>query len=457
LSGLSTNGYLNFVGLYQTLGTSTFDELCMALSLNRLVKSSSTCLPASALEEPFSATIERVDCKVGEWQLLLSPRRSSIVMQPQVASVDVKLDCESIFTRKSETTVSQVGTSSTLEEEIWNVSAVVKDLGVDYISNNESTSAKVTAVCDTWLGPEIIEGDLLETVADSSTGAATLSVNFRKMPAVINPAGSCILKVSVGAETSTSPLSIANLSNKIALSVSKVVAARVTATSSQGVFSRTYENSRAKNILKIGEISCPTSTFAVSITIGNSNIPCATSPTVLTWESSIATDSNPFPYEIVVSTATSGPINRSNYSVAVAADNEVGLHCLQQIAGGTPGLKHNFCSDPSAAFISAVNTSGSSTSWSLQVEGSFEGLNNSNDAHRAMVRICDSQSDSAVCVYEVINFSGNPNVALKPVGSPRMLSLTAMYVTFGYCTAIDKCADDFKATSNQFQVSSPPP
>jgi hypothetical protein len=143
--------------------------------------------------------------------------------------------------------------------------------------------------------------------------------------------------------------------------------------------------------------------------------------------------------------------------VAVAADNEVGLHCLQQIAGGTPGLKHNFCSDPSAAFISAVNTSGSSTSWSLQVEGSFEGLNNSNDAHRAMVRICDSQSDSAVCVYEVINFSGNPNVALKPVGSPRMLSLTAMYVTFGYCTAVDKCADDFKATSNQFQVSSPPP
>jgi hypothetical protein len=395
LKGSLQGGGMQHRALVQTLGTSSYDEVCMSWILNSKVVGGERCLAAAATKEAVSLEFAGITCVTGRWQLNIAPRGPQIKSTSHESQTTVPVNCDQAFSGSSNVAVVLADPTKSGGQPVadaWRLEATVENLGYDIDDYGPDLAVRASMDCDLWAaGMTTLGQDYLTVnpgdITPNPDGSAKVVLRGKKAPAVPRPATSCFVTVTterpdrngVSTVSATSTVDLSGIKVQVADAVAETVASVVAGKPNSGTFSRTFESAQSvfSHVYTMrSAVSCQESVFEVYLVAGSqSPVRCGASAADLSWTvaSRGASDAAmTVPTELAVELSVKVRDTGAGSAELGSETRQLApVTCLREVTAGGP--ERNWCADPRRPVIFSTSVVG----LNLTVLGDFTGITDS--------------------------------------------------------------------------------
>ena len=470
VTGTSVNGLANLGALTRTLGTSTFESLCLSWQRDAKVVGEEQCVTKLELQDvsrEFMVDFKNIGCVAGTWQLLFVPRGAEITERRHNFSVPVQLGCTFVYNGREapqfEFPLPVKGDIADTQE--WEMTAIVNGLGYDVEELGSNLEVKVQLSCNLWNGKTDsaffpgVAGLVTPIISTVQAGAAVLQLKFAKFPSIRKLKSGCDLIINATPPRSPAvsgrwPVDLSRYGSNIAKQVAVDVRAtvddymsKITPATPKFSFSRKVVNSTdssvvtryTTNFIMENAISCPQNSdqtdFEVSLKIGNAELVKCGNSTNLSWDAiSVQRGTQVAPLTSVPLTVQV-TVPSVNSEIIIENANHSYSLCQQAWTLNDP------CDDPRIPMLQKIelNKNGA-TGWQFSITADVL------DVMNVALSVCEDEvlSPNLCTTSNQDNSSGNPRVVSF---NNEWTSGTSLWVRVG-------TEDTTQATDNKMLLSS---
>jgi hypothetical protein len=410
------SGRANYLALTRTLGTSTFESLCLSWQYNNISKGREQCLTNVELQDSSRAFVldfADIPCVKGDWKLSFEPKGEFVTPRKHNFFVPVTIECTFVYRGQPATQVNELvkgNPDGGSDNNQWQMSVVVGGLGYDIDELGSDLKLAADLSCAVWGSStnKVIPAQPIRSVLTNPDGSAELTLEFEEIPVAKRLNGdegcSLFIKATPPGASQVIGKSLVNLSSlgaAVAEKVESFVREIVVENLKSATFDRQFEGSKYSTIVKFNAVACPVGDFSVELVLTNESDstntvvkPCDAAGTNISW-TALSVGSND----------SSSSLSNASLKITISGLGSYTKTSSIDLRGLCMSNEFNSpCDDPRIPIVTVSHTVTLDENQSLNVR-----LKISDLVKFSKATLSDANSCSELPNSDDFNFTFNPN------------------------------------------------